>query len=538
MIRFVYYFGGFIMINNQIFNVKMEFNNWIKEYIRIFLVSFLLVLVCNISVFLDTLSAADFNTFSEYYISNYWDLSNGRFFTKYVTLMRWGACVPIIIGIISAFYLSISVCILIDIFSIKQRLAKLLICFIIATSPSFFDIYTNYYCADAYIIAFLLAVLSIYFVYKINNFLVGITLGGICLACSLGIYQATIGVACGLILLIPIHRLLNTNEKIKNILMQLLISLIVIITGIIIYFIVLKIHLSFYDIQMSSYSGADKIGVKSLAKIPLLAPDAIKSFYRYFFSDIIINNTYYKRNWLNLLLFIFMIANFLCVFVYMGKKEIKRILFCIILSILIPFGLSCIELLVPERDINIIMAFPFVLLYIFIIGNSLCLEKTKILKFNNFISFILLCLICYSNFIMNNTSAYVIKMNVEQNKTKAINIINRIETTPGYSTDMKIVFVGSTFVNNYYKNSSALIPMVKGNTVSNDQIWGDAWLSNLNWKTFIRNQLGMDLNIDVIDYTGFLDLLETEEFKNMPIYPAVDSIKIINNVMVVKFYNF
>ena len=85
--------------------------------------------------------------------------------------------------------------------------------------------------------------------------------------------------------------------------------------------------------------------------------------------------------------------------------------------------------------------------------------------------------------------------------------------------------------NGIIKHEASLMKYGNGFLANSCETWEsyDGILSNVN---FYKRYFGMELTM--CSREEYENIIETEEFKNMPVFPNDNSIKIINNIVVVK----
>ena len=125
---------------------------------------------------------------------------------------------------------------------------------ILALGIIFFWGLSYIYAADTFMLSNLIAVFSAWNIIKTKNKTVGILSSAFLLAISLAIYQAYISVFVLVIYLYILFNLLDhESTSIKNIFKLLLNVSLVVILGMILYYIGVKISLRIIDAQLSSY---------------------------------------------------------------------------------------------------------------------------------------------------------------------------------------------------------------------------------------------------------------------------------------------
>ncbi len=503
-------------------NSFIKLYNWFdKDKRELFIVTFILGFILNIALITSELFWADSLSFGNVYISNAWDLSLGRWFLRYIDFTRFGLSSILVSSTFSLIILSLCVVLVVDLFKIKKLIYKILISLILSLSPFFTETLLSAYFSFDYTLSLLFSILSIYLIYNLKNKKLRIILSSILLSLSLGIYQAYLGVSVTLALLVPLIYLINKKITKKEFIEKIIESLIFGIIGIILYEVILKLHLLIWNIPLSNYSGASEIGLKSILDIPFHIKDSYISFYNYFFNDKIINNIIYRRNIINIILFILTI-------IILIKKclENKDNSFIIILSIiLLPIALGIIELVVAKRDINSLMSSSYIFVYIFILS---LLEKENSSKIKTIITFLIIFIV-YTYFIMSNATYKLLNMKNNGLIFTANKILDEIYELDDYTLDKKVLFIGSS---PNFTTSDKLYELASGWGPTSPLIWDDAYNANRGWRNLIKYHFGIELKESTMD--DYEEIIKTKEYKTMPTYPSNGYIKQINDIIVVK----
>lgn len=505
-----------------------------KEKRTLFLLCFIFGFIINILLITNDILFTDAIVFTDVHISDQWELSLGRWLLHYLDYFRFGLASSVIDTILSLIYIGLSSILLIDLFDIKTKISKILLCLTLSVSPFLCELLLSVFCSAEFILSFLLSTLSVYFLYKLKNKYLRIILSSIFLACSLGLYQAFLGVACGLCILVPLQKLLTKDHNCKQILKKVIESVIMGILAVIIYWILLQLNLKYWNVSMASYSGADKIGLNTILNIPSLISDTIKSFKNYFFTDDIINNLFYKRNIINIVMFAVLFILILSAYIKSKQKKKALYIFEIILClILTPICLGVIELIASERDINQLMCAPYILIFPFLLA---LLEQNFHNKlFKNAMSWLVTIIMVYtiiSYSVMANATYMAMRIKTNNQVHVTDRIIDLIDNTDNYNSDMKVIFFGNSTSSYYSETSNRVFLLSSGHAVKSPLIWSNAEICNRGWHNFILHHYGIDLQMGT--YEEYTDILNTKEFEQMPAYPNKKSVQVINNIMVVK----
>lgn len=132
----------------------------------------------------------------------YWETEQGRWALRLVDMLRGGINQPALSALLMLFLYALAGVLLTDLFGVRSRTAKYLIPLTLVCAPYVAEIEFFHYCSVSYALSFLLAVLAV------QSAVCGLRFawlaGTVCMAFSLGMYQANLGTAAGLCVMLLI----------------------------------------------------------------------------------------------------------------------------------------------------------------------------------------------------------------------------------------------------------------------------------------------------------------------------------------------
>ena len=461
-------------------------------------------------------------------ISGKWEMSLGRWGIQFFDSIRGGIVNEVIIITECLIFLGIASAILCRLLRFEKFSAIIIVSLLIATAPVFSETFMFIYCADSYCFSFLSAILSAYFIDRRNKnnkyLLLGIIFGVI----SLSLYQAYIAVTVVLIIIYTVSDILKSNKQIKKVFFNMLIELGIVLVAMICYFIFTKIILAINGIEFASYKGASSLSPITIIKnLPVTLKDSYISTFNFLLGEEILYNNFWNRNILNIIL---LVIDFILIINLIIKKQIYKkkidLIFLIFLILIIPIGINIISIIMPDTRTNIVTGPALFLIYIFIISLIQNNISENIINKNIIISNTIIILVLIFTYIMSDNATYLARQEVFENYYSISNdILHKVHNLEGYNSQMKWIFSDNI------RYESKFAKMANG-TISNDyETWNNIdgiWL-NFN---FYDRYLGTKLNMGTKD--DYFEIIDTDDFRNMPQYPSKDSIKIIDDFVVVK----
>lgn len=467
------------------------------------------------------------------YISN--TLNTGRW-TK-GTLFTGTIQAPMVQFTFATIIISLTSVIICSLFELNKKSSMIITSLILATFPSLAMSFGYLFMVEIYMLALISSVLAIYLTIKYKyGFIPSIFL----IAYSLGNYQSYIGVASSLSIIYLIKMILD-NKQIKEISKVFSKLIIVGILGIILYFLILKGYLNYYNVSLSTYKGANSMNIPPITKWPYLF---IRTYYHYigyflgysFFKDMSYNLIY------KILIIIISIISLLGLIINQKiYKNKTKLIILIILILLTPFAINIVDFVAYNTNITILNIYQYSLTYILsiiIIEKYIKLNKKPLKYYIHIISLLSLITIGWQNFMITNQYYYKLEEFNEYTISFNNRLLNRIEQTPGYDYDTPVMIIGEK--NSQFHNKLNDINDWENLLTFDQGLWGkfigyeDLYDSNSDTKiiTYINNQLGINLIRASEEERN--KVLNTEEYAKLKSWPSIESIKIINNILVIK----
>ena len=209
------------------------------------------------------------------------------------------------------------------------------------------------------------------------------------------------------------------------------------------------------------------------------------------------------------------------------EDKFTKILCWYILFLILPIMQNCIRLIVPTSAIaptTIVSYIIPIIIYVYTIQQMSCLTKSN--KKMNFWGILLTIYLIYSYTFVGESTYIALKKNYNQIHSQLVRVIDRIENNKDYTPNMKIKIIGG-------KDYKTYIPIYEFASLNRRVgFFGDVGnipLTYLKEEFGIKNEFATDEEME--------EIYNTEEYKKMKEFPDEESVKVINNVLVVKLEN-
>lgn len=531
------------MIKEKLNNLKVitpdevldKFLKWFDNKKKIaFLITIIVGIITHITMITEMIMSQDglWNSIS-YSRAGLWETTLGRWGIELITRVTSFIAIPSITTIFNIILMAITAVFLVDVFNLKSKISIFFTSIALVLTPTFTVTLLYVYTSFAYCANMLIATLVVWFIYKFPYKKWGIVLSSICFMMVLSIYQSYVGVTVGLCVMVSVLHLIKGEKSIKEIFINILKTVISVIAGGIIYYIITMILLKVSGVEFAAYKGANNISIMDIIlNLKTTIIQAYKDFLFFFLGDSIVYNSNYRREVLYGIFFLmFGISCLISIFSIKSenkKERVFRIVISILFLALLPLALNIIDVIACSTTIYALTGTQLILMIPFAFAIFELIEKFIILKW---IGVLFCVLIMLTYYIATNTSYSALKLTYNQAYSTTVRIMDRIENTTGYTKDAEILF-GGIVGNNNYPRTSSLYNYTIGSIVNNTTFHGTYAGQIGTWMSFLKVFLGVDF-VPCSENT-YYTIVNSQEYKDMDVFPATNSVKVLNGIVVVK----
>ena len=465
-------------------------------------------------------------------------ITSGRWALYWASLPSTCFTLPWLQGILCAVYMGLLVLILARVMEIRSRAAIVALAELTVAAPCVINLFFYFFTADAYILAMILAALSVWLT-KLYRW--GWIPAAVLFGVSIGIYQSYLGYAIMLVLLLLIRQLLDRQRSVLDWLKQVLHQLLMGVVGYIVYLLGLNIRLALTHQQLSSYQGIDEMGKLDPAQILPGIGAAYTDFWGYFFGQSYYS---YKPDIIKIIYALLLIGTVAWSVYYLAQSRSKDrlpktlLLACCLAAV--PIAFSIMRILAPSAYQYLLMIPQSALvpvLFLSLCGNTRKEKAGSVVRAVASWGTILIVvpLSCYFFLLAQYSYAYLQTIN-ETIHTLSIQMMDRAAQTDGFTEDTPVFIIGvpdeKVIGLNAAQNPFVGYTVAQTNMVfSEDPGYNDAlWKNWLNyWK---QANWTAELTTEMRE-----NILASDEFQAMGTWPSQDSVQMVQGVLVVKFNN-
>lgn len=465
--------------------------------------------------------------------------NNGRMLQIVVDKLRMNMVTPVLTTVFCVIILAIITLIIIRLFEIENVFGMILVGQVIMFVPCTSSALTYYYCSDSFMLAYLLAVAGAYIIWKYPSkcsYLISVGF----FVCSMYFYQAYICVVFIIAVIKFITDILNLQDEIVNILKKFLRYVVVCGISMVIYVITLKLMQVLLHIDMRTDRGFGFTDIFGKEGIVLLIKDSYVNFYQYFWGNRLLNNEFGDRNLINMFIFVIGIA-LVTMLIIKNKvcKSMKRIGLIIIGVCAFPLAAEAITIMSPAVDkygtSGIIMVPTMAFAYILVIVLIDLYSKNEGKHWIKCMTYFGVSAFVWNSIVFTNLCINTMKLNLNKTETVADLIVDNVLEQYGYEKNQKLLVAGSMEDGNFPSLYNWPMEAIKGTSASYGFMW-DTYTGNEEcWISFLKQYKG--LQFESCNQEEYEALLDNEDYVNMPLFPNEGSVKMIDNVVIVKMSN-
>ena len=505
-----------------------------KQNIYNVLAFFAIGLISHAGIWLYKIASTDCNSAGLFHYTPDWEVTLGRWLIPVVDGIRYYLSVPFFVGPLAVLLFAIGTTLVLNILEIESDIFRYVIGAFLMVTPCVGNTLMFYYCADSYALSMIFACLFVMFMKKefsIKNFLIAVVL----LIMSLGLYQAYLGVAAVLCAGVLIVEILDGKATELEIVKKAIYMATSALVSLLLYYGISRIIVNTRDLSLAGYGGADNVSKTSLLDVKIAVALAYQKFVYLFWG---LSQSKY-HSFYRIHIYSGLVSGiFACVFItiIITKKiyvSTFKTVALAVLTLLMPLLCGSIMLIVKGHDIHILMCQSYFVIIAFIAAVVLRTRTTMgNIAIINGVSLGTLILIALMGFELTaiNNSTYEYNHIVRNNMVSTLNrVLTQAECMEGYTEETEFAFAGRPAngypVDSYLEKMSFL---ETSTLYSNEYRFNIAVMDNI-----LKEDIGCAVKI--CDEDTFKQLVSSEEFKNMPKYPDNGSLKLVDDVILVKF---
>lgn len=450
----------------------------------------------------------------------------GRFFLTPFNGIGSFFDLPVINGVLSILFLTLTAVTLTELFQLKKKISIILTAGLLTAFPVITSTMSYMFTANGYMAASFVTVLALLITWRTKY---GFLPGAFLLYLAVGVYQANFPFLLTMATLFFINEILFFQSSLRNLLHSIFRFMLMAVLGMGLYFLTYKLYTNFFSGDLHDYQGASEIGSSTaslLETIPLILERMVEFFFRGFASDFPVN----LFEVLNVLLFILIGVATLAAIIE-SRHHQKRGMLILAVSLIVSLPLSAFSLYFINPDIwyHMLMVLSVISFYLLpvLIYDKLTIPD-GLTKFTSWSTVILLGVIIL-NFAIIANIAYL-NMNLKFEKSQAVTsrIVDRVEQTEGVNKDTPVALYGTVPIDSEVSDTiGQKIPEVTG------PMQPILLRDSRHFESMMNNFLGASFKV-ITEEEELLEISQSETYEDMGIWPAASSIQMVDGVLIIK----
>ena len=477
-------------------------------------------------------------------------ITSGRWFLTIACGLSSYYTLPWLIGLLGLVFLGVTGALLAELWEVRETVQVIALSSLLVSFPALASTCAYIFTMDGYMLGLMLAVLAVYLTGKSRY---GFCLGAVCLAFSMGTYQAYLSFAAVLAIFV-IGKAWMAAGSIRKKLVYALRYLSMGILGGVLYYLILKLLLFIQGKQLADYQGINGMEGNG-AHIGIVA--TLSNIYRDFAAftlkgSVLLGNPYAAIATAVLLF----AAAFVFVRLVWHNGWWKQPLFygvLLLLALGLPIATNLILIVSPGVTYHLLMRYQWVLYPMVLLAlcansgaaaartgvnsESAAEQSDAGVKSSNAVILVqwlavTACLVLTFVYGVTDNVAYSnLAKKYEKTYAYCVRLLDRIEQTPGYYPGIPIAMVGVVGDEQFPETD------ITGD-VTDAMIGfeGDGLLyTSANYEAFMKHYLGATLNFLTPDEVA--PIYYSEEYIAMESFPGASSTQVVDGILYVKTEN-
>lgn len=454
-------------------------------------------------------------------------VSSGRWGLGFLDAVFPNVSMPWIYGVMTVVLIAIAVCLMVHLFTIRNKVIQVLLAGAVMVFPSLIGVFGYMFTSTCYALSFLLAVLGVWVICQPCK--LAFLPAFCCLVASLSIYQSYISVAASLLVLVLIQKLLSGEEPV-SVLKKGIGYVLFLIFSLAGYYIATQFVLTIKNVSFNDYAAG------SISLSPSHLREGVTLAYVNFLRFFSWAHHRLMPTALSRLLHVLLLASIGILLLLWAVKQKKpqalRFLLLTILIGILPLSVNCMYLITSESSIHTLVLYSFVSVYILAaIVADYWMPEPLFRKFPELFRrlaldgmALALAAIVIVNVYTANTAYLTLHLRYENAYSFYSSLTAQIRQIPEFREGTRIAVVGDWQSPDFYMEQLEFTDYLTG---------VKGFLpSDYSADAFMKYYIGFPA--EFVSYEEAVAIRQSEQFQDMETYPYYGSIAVLDDVIVVK----
>lgn len=428
---------------------------------------------------------------------------------------------PLLNGMISLVCIALCAAILVSLFRVRSRFLCVALGGVLASFPGVTSLFGFMFTAPYYMVALLTTVVAAWGLCRRQSLVVW-CLSVAMMGCAMGVYQAYIPVAIGMLLLhFLMERLDRPGDDWAHTIKTAIYYGSALLATVLAYYVINKLFLRFFGLQLNSYQGINKMGREGLG---VYLSRALLAYKAFFFPEQMVRSSSafvvmgLRLPWKGMLALDGLLLGALILRAW--KERPWKALQIAVVSALLPLAMGFAYVMGP--DAHTLMVFGQCLIFVVtaVLIQRLGMDKTCFLGLVSLLLCLLLVLFPLAWCRYDNALYMDLEMNQQRTISWFNTLITRIKSCEGYRDELPVSYIGPMQKQDLTFGLLSDFPYIWPYESAPDLINDSGQIHFMEkWCGFWQQQVEFD----------------HPDIASMPCYPDDGSIRVIDDVIVVKF---
>lgn len=443
-----------------------------------------------------------------------WALACGRWLTRYMNALSGNLIMPGVWITLYTLCAVMSAVLLSKLWGIKSAASVSLVSALLIVNPTVIEQSLLQYMFMAWGLSNLFGVLFVCI--NCGGSKRALVFAPLCMTAAFGLYQSSVGLMC-LCFCITLILRLTDGMDIKGMFLLVFRFAVTSIIGVALYFLILRFEIVRYGVMESGRMQDFSLSAIFTSLIPSVK-DAYLTFFAYFAEAVLRRKLWYA-----------LLAGILCVFfalrlcAMIKERRVLPFVFALALFLLIPAFANIAKLIFPYNTTVTIMEYQnmFVFPFLFALLERGRVHMPSARNLTRLCAYALALTISWTYLVSANATYRSYELTYRHLNFMTASMLNDIYNLPDYEKDDTIAFAG--FVQDDFLRENFSSYKYACGMYDNLAFWVEPLGIRNSRENYLMNYFGVQGGfIFAPDYNK---AVQSEEFKAMPVYPGVGSVR-------------
>lgn len=465
-----------------------------------------------------------------FYTNADWHSSGcGRWMTRYLENSFANLVNPFLIVVFHCVCIFLASLVLMKLWNCRSRIIQVLTAAVMSITPAVIAQTGFLHVMAVYSLSDLLCIIFVYGLFQKEHENAWSVLSAVLLAMVLGLYQSYIGMAALLVVLTLILQLVK-GEDARNVWRSFLKAAVLALLGCVLYMGLEKVDLLIHHLSSNARMAQFSFSL-IFSSLPSRIIYCIKAWINQFRDGMM------GRKYLYVLLALILAIAAIKELIVLWKQGKKgNAISIVVLFLLIPLASNLIGIIIPYNDITRIMSYQTVLLapFALVFLQDIPFHSGKAARTGRLLQQVIIMILTWTYVLSANATYQACSLSRNFIDKEMAMALERVYELPDYQRNSTRIVIGGFPQDDVIRQNNGVYRYAI-DLPDNVVFWEDDNGSLYSRKNYLLDEFGV--NAGDLTSEEYWNLVDTEEYQDMPVWPAVGSVSMIGKDAVIKFQN-